>query len=235
MRSTSSLGSSAKPGEAVRVGCGVPSPHPLCRLCQARFQPASPPDPGQGRCPVCGQVLLAEARYCIDCSAQTWSFPSLDGLFSYQDPGAELLRLYKFGGLAALARSWATAAAVRLIPAGPLVPVPPLRRNLWRRGWDPVQSFTRALGRSTGLPVWKLLVRRSSLNQKTLDRSGRLENARRAYTLPRSSARLLGRKTPKVVWLIDDVVTTGATVEACSRLLKDAGAAEVRVLCVGLH
>lgn len=217
------------------LGCGDPSPGPLCRSCQARFQPACTPDPGQGRCPVCGQVLLAETGCCVDCSAQTWSFPSLDGLFSYQEPAAELLRLYKFGDGASLARSWAAAAAARLSPRGPLVPVPPLRTNLWKRGWDPVQLFTSALGRSAGLPVWKLLVRRASFSQKTLDRSGRLENARRAYTLARFATRRLGRVAPGVVWLVDDVVTTGATVEACSRLLRQAGAAEVRVLCVGLH
>jgi len=215
------------------LGCGEASPGPLCRSCQARFQPESPPDLGQGRCPVCGQVLLAEAERCVDCSVQAWSFPSIDGLFSYQEPGAELLRLYKFGGLASLARPWARSAAPRLNPPGPLVPVPPLRRNLWKRGWDPVQRFTSALGRSAGLPVWKLLVRRASLSQKTLGRDGRLDNARRAYALAPSAARRLGGSG--VVWLVDDVVTTGATVEACSRLLKEAGAAEVRVLCVGLH
>lgn len=216
------------------LSCGLPSPSgTLCRSCQARFQPVAPSDLGWGRCPVCGQVRLAEADRCVDCSAQDWSFPEVDGLFGYQEPGGELLRLYKFGGQSALAGAWARQAAARLVPGGPLVPVPPLRRHLWRRGWDPVETFIRALARESGQPVWRVLVRRRSASQKTLDRGGRQENARLSY-------RLVRRQTPRLsgtplVWLVDDVVTTGATIEACSRLLRDAGVGEVRVFCLGLH
>ena len=81
------------------------------------------------------------------------------------------------------------------------------------------------------MPVCKVLVRRRSASQKTLDRTGRFENAQKAYRLV-PFARL--RLAP-VVWLVDDVVTTGATVEVCAKLLLDAGAREVRVFCLGLH
>lgn len=214
------------------LACGEPAQEVLCRACQARFQGVGSSDPAR-RCPVCGQVLLAEGDRCVDCSTQSWSFPSLDGLVGYQDAGAELLRLYKFGGLASLIDAWIPAAAARLTPRGPLVPVPPLRRNLWRRGWDPVETFAQQLARQAGLPVWHVLVRRTSAVQKTLDRQGRLVNARQAYGLGRHGrGRLLNAP---LVWLIDDVVTTGATVEACSRLLLNAGVRQVRVLCLGLH
>jgi ComF family protein len=182
---------------------------------------------------VCGQIRLAEAGRCVDCSVQDWSFPQLDGLYGYQEPGGELLRLYKFGGLASLARAWGPGVAARLQPPAPLVPVPPLRRNLWRRGWDPVATFARAAAASAGLPVWNALARQSSASQKTLRREGRWENARLAYRLRRGWSRRLAA-VPSV-WLLDDVVTTGATVEACSRLLRDAGVREVRVFCLGLH
>jgi len=215
------------------LGCGVPTQARLCRACLARFQPTSAPDQGLGHCPICHQVLLAEAGRCVDCSIREWSFPEVDGLLGYQEPGGELLRLYKFGGQAVLADFWALAAASRLSPSGPLVPVPPLRRNLWKRGWDPVATFSRALGRAAGVPVWRALIRRPSASQKTLTRAGRLENAKRAYALSGFLRKDL-KGTP-TVWLIDDVVTTGATVEACSRLLLDAGVKEVRVFCLGLH
>lgn len=205
----------------------------LCRPCQARYQRLEPPDPGLGPCPMCGQIRLAEADRCMDCSARPWTFPSLDGLVGYQDPGGELLRLYKFGGQTGLARVWAQEAAARILPLGPLVPVPPLRRNLWRRGWDPVEVFVRRLAKEAGVPVWRPLIRGASASQKTLGRTGRDENARQAYRLSPRGRRLLS--SVPLVWLVDDVVTTGATVEACSRLLADAGAAEVRVFSLGLH
>ncbi len=205
----------------------------LCRACQARFQRTGGADAGLGICPLCGQVRLAETGRCVDCSAQNWAFPGLDGLFGYQDPAGELLRLYKFGGQSRLAPSWAEAASSRVFPKGPLVPVPALRRSLWRRGWDPVGYFVTLLGRQAGVPVWRVLKRRPSASQKTLDRKGRTENAARAYGL-RAGARSRLAGVP-LVWLVDDVVTTGATVEACSRLLVEAGAGEVRVFCLGLH
>ena len=213
--------------------CGDNAPlSALCVACEARHQTHETPDPGLGHCPICGQVRLAESDRCMDCSTQSWSFPVLVGQFGYQDPGGELLRLYKFAGLVALAPAWARWAAAKVTPPGPLVPVPPLRKHLWKRGWDPVQTFSQALSRQTGLPVWKVLVRRPSASQKRLDREKRLENARRAYELAPGVTGLSG---VKLVWLVDDVVTTGATVEACAWLLRQAGVAEVRVICLGLH
>lgn len=186
-----------------------------------------------GYCPLCGQVRLAESASCMDCASQSWSFPLLEGLFGYQEEEGELLRLYKFGGLTSLVRSWKAVAASKLNPQAPLVPVPPLRKNLWRRGWDPVAVFAHHLAHEAEVPIWRLLVRRPSASQKSLDREGRARNARQAYQLaPRARARLSG---VPLVWLVDDVVTTGATVEACTRLLREAGAQEVRVFCLGLH
>jgi ComF family protein len=207
--------------------CGEASPDEVCRPCQARREPRGAA--ADTRCQICGAALLGEHALCADCAAREWPFAALDGLYGYQEPGAELVRLYKFGGAASLAAGWASAAAARLDPPGPLVPVPALRRRRWRRGWDPVERWTRALGRELGQPVLRLLARRPSAAQKSLDREARSSNAAQAY-------RLIGRRIDcPVVWLVDDIVTTGATAEACARLLRDAGAREVRVICLGLH
>ncbi len=215
------------------LSCARPGSAPLCRHCLARFQPAPNPEAGLGRCPVCDQVRLAEVELCVDCGAQTWSFPLAEGLFGYNDPAGELLRLFKFGGNKRLVELWVRAAQARLVPQGPLVPVPALASRVWRRGWDPVKTLIQGLSRQAGLPVWKVLDRRPSAVQKTLDRAGRLTNAQSSYALAHPiPAKLAG--TP-LVWLIDDVVTTGATVEACARLLRQAGVREVRVFCLGLH
>lgn len=182
---------------------------------------------------MCGQPRLAELDRCIDCVGTEWSFRGIEGWGTYGEPSSELVRGYKRQGLRVLAGHWASTLAGRLVPAGPLVPVPPLRSHLWIRGWDPVEVLARSVAREAGLPVWSLLVRRRSLAQKTLDKAGRWKNAHLAYGLRSGASRRLA--TGPVVWLVDDVVTTGATVEACSKILRDAGAVEVRVLCLGLH
>jgi ComF family protein len=207
--------------------CGEASPEEVCRPCQARRERSD--TTAGGRCRVCGAALLGERGLCADCAAREWPFAALDGLYGYQEPGAELVRLYKFGGAASLASDWARAAACRLDPPGPLVPVPALRRRRWHRGWDPVEKWTRALAKELGQPVWRLLARRPSAAQKSLGRDKRSDNAKQAYRLRR---KLSGNP---VVWLVDDIVTTGATAEACARLLREAGAREVRVICLGLH
>jgi len=211
--------------------CGRPNPEgPLCRGCEARFQPLAEAS-GPGFCRVCGQRLLAESDVCTDCSRHPWSFPALEGLFAYQEPGGELLRLYKAHGQTRLVRGWARALAARIDPPGPLVPVPPLRRHLWKRGWDPVRVLTQALAAEVHQPVWHLLHRGASAAQKSLGLEQRWSNAGGAYRL--GSRRPMEK--PDTLWLVDDVVTTGATVEACAHLLRGAGAREVRVLCLGLH
>jgi predicted amidophosphoribosyltransferase len=92
-----------------------------------------------------------------------------------------------------------------------------------------VEKWTKALARELHQPVWKLLSRLPTAAQKTLGRKSRAENARESYRIDRR------RIDAPIVWLVDDIVTTGATVEACSRLLIEAGAREVRVICLGLH
>lgn len=214
--------------------CGAPAPGGgLCRACAARFPPGTEVHAALGPCPLCGQPRLAELGPCVDCSQQAWSFALLDGVCAYHDPQAELIRLYKGDGQRMLARRWANTLFRRLDPPAPLVPVPPLSRNFLRRGWDPVAVLTAELSRLSRQPVLSVLRRRPSPPQKTLDRSGRWQNAKQAYRLVRS-ARLRLSRLP-LVWLVDDVVTTGATVESCAQLLREAGVGEVRVWCLGLH
>lgn len=216
------------------LGCGEPvETGPLCAVCTAKTLPFSLPGSGVGPCPVCGQTRLAELGPCVDCVAEDWSFPSLDGLFGYQEAAGELVRLYKFGGQTQLLEHWAHGAASRLWPPAPLVPVPSRRKQSWRRGWDPVRALTARLASCIRQPVYHALVRRPSLAQKRLDRSARQVNARQAYALALGAEQTIAGAP--LLWLIDDVVTTGATVESCARLLKQAGAQEVRVFSLGLH
>lgn len=213
--------------------CGTPGPSQVCRRCAARCQVRAPADAGLGFCPVCGGSRLAEGGACVDCAGPAWSFPGLEGLFTYHEAAAELLRVYKFTGQPALAPHWAALGAVRLQPPGPLVPVPTTRRRLWHRGWDPVSVLAQALGRRLDQPVLRVLGRRAAAAQKSLDRAGRAANAARTYRLrPGGAEKVAGQP---LVWLVDDVVTTGSTAEACARLLREAGVAEVRVFCLGLH
>ncbi len=106
-----------------------------------------------------------------------------------------------------------------------IVPVPLHRRRLAQRGFNPAVTLARELARVCGVPLLATALRRirDTESQTGLGRVARRANVRAAF-----SARA---GFPARVWLVDDVVTTGATVEECARALRGAGARSVVALC----
>ena len=109
-----------------------------------------------------------------------------------------------------------------------LVPVPLYHRRRRERGFNQAAELARGLGRKRRLPVWDCLYRcRETPSQTGLDRIARWENMSGAFEVkPRFDAR--GRN----LLLIDDVLTTGATTNACAQVLAEAGADRLAVLTV---
>jgi ComF family protein len=111
-----------------------------------------------------------------------------------------------------------------------LVPVPMDRRSFRRRGFNQAERLASAFGALVGVPVERgaLLKRRATAPQSSLGRAERVRNLRGVMSLC-ASVPVVGKR----VVLVDDLVTTGATVHACTAVLRAAGAEEVRVACVG--
>src|SRR5690606_20104960 len=109
-----------------------------------------------------------------------------------------------------------------------IVPVPlhPSRRR-WRQ-FNQAEALARLVGARRGIPVESALLRiRATGTQTQLDRRARIENLRNAFRI-RQDAQMKGRS----ILLLDDVFTTGSTVEECARQLLAAGAARVRVVTI---
>ncbi len=120
-----------------------------------------------------------------------------------------------------------------LADADILVPVPLARWRLWRRRFNQSALLADALARETGLPMEPLaLLRvRATRSQVGLTRAQRRKNVAGAFRVaPRRRHRIDGQ----AVLLVDDVITTGATAEACARALRRAGARRVDVLALAL-
>jgi predicted amidophosphoribosyltransferase len=192
----------------------------LCPDCRARLVAL----PSQ-RCGHCGAPLARAADGCRECRGRALAFARAWSPFAYEGVGRRIVAALKSRGAVAVAgfmgREIARRAPADLVQ-GTLIPVPARAQRRRAHGFNQATEIARALGRGAGLPVRDLLVRIGPAPpQVGLERPARLANVRR-------SVRLRGGATPPERGvLVDDVYTTGATLDACARALTAAGTREV--------
>jgi ComF family protein len=212
---------------ACSVPLRQPSQGPLCEACWN----ALPRHPGQ-TCP-CGEPLAVTAPVpCARCRRGLSPFRAGASLGPFAGALRVLVHELKYRG-----RRRCAGRAARLLFESPpvrdvldgasvLVPVPLHPRRLRQRGFNQSLLLARSLGRLAGLPVAEALSRRVETPTQTgLTAAQRRRNVKGAFRATRPAA-INGR----VVVLVDDVLTTGATARACARALRDAGADSVRLL-----
>ena len=188
-------------------------------------------------CAGCGGVAPADQPLCERCrGALVWLGPERVGgavetwaPLSYQGPVRDVVSAVKFRGLVGLvdfmAAQIAVAAPGGLLHAAHLVPVPLHPARLRRRGFNQAERLASALATRTGLPVLDCLERRGSSSPQV--GRGRRE---RVAELDGTIALRRRAPVPRRALLVDDVITTGATLAACERALRRAGGESVRGL-----
>ncbi len=196
----------------------------LCEACEAELPRA--PDPA---CPRCALASPGGAL-CGRCLARPPAYDATVSALAYEFPADALIHALKFRGELALAPLLAGLLSPRLAAAGPLdlvVPVPLSRERLRSRGYNQAAEIGRAVGMLVRAPLRAALcVRvRDTPPQTDLPLEARDRNVRGAFAC---STRLQGER----VAIVDDVMTTGATLDALAGALKRAGASRVVNLVV---
>jgi ComF family protein len=180
-------------------------------------------------------------RFCVDCGTRKLPFRRAAAAGVYEGPLAAMVRNYKYSPRARcyhLSRPLAGLLADCLerdecsLAAGEadvIVPVPAHRAKRHARGFDSTLELARVLSRRIGVPLCRraLIKVRPTVPQMGLPRSDRIENVLGAFAVVRRDL-----VKDRLVLLVDDVMTTCATAAECARVLRAAGAAEVRVAVV---
>jgi ComF family protein len=200
----------------------------FCAGCFGELQFLGPP-----QCACCGVPLPHDidiAAQCGACLADPPAFSRARAPLVYGGPARRVVLALKHGRRLHLARLMARAmlrVAGAMADDAVIVPVPSHRWRLWQRGFNQAAVIARQLARQSGRPLLVDALQRvkPTPSTKGLNRKARLKNVANAFRVPQPE-KLRGR----AVILVDDVMTTGATVSACAAKLSKAGARQVEVL-----
>ena len=202
----------------------------ICPECEKKLKPI-----GQPRCYLCGKPV-EKGEYCADCLRHPHIFDQGRGIFLYDDRMKYSIMKYKYFGCREYSRFYGRALylygrdQLALWKPDVIVPVPLHWRKLRKRGFNQAELLAEELAKSAGIPVDVSLLKKSraTRSQKKLDAAGRKKNLKKAF-------QVVGNPSGMRILLIDDVYTTGSTMDVLAHALLEKGASHVFFLtvCIG--
>jgi Predicted amidophosphoribosyltransferases len=210
----------------------------ICRKCEKNLRYIREP-----KCKKCGKPFELEEsgselrEYCTDCIKRTHHYESGMAVFQYSDELRESIYRFKYYNQRTYAKFYGRAMAcykrqIKDLGIQILIPVPISRKRKITRGYNQAELMAQALGRELNLPVDSgyLLREKNTLPQKELNEKERRNNLKNAFKISENVIKY------KKVLLVDDIYTTGSTIDACALVLKQAGAEKVYFisLCIGV-
>lgn len=187
------------------------------------------------RCYKCGKKISSETKeYCYDCERRKHYFDRGFSLFQYNDQIRPSLYRLKYGGRyeygeyygALMARIYKDSIIRAKVDA--IVPVPLHKNRIYERGYNQAEAIARALSERTGIPCYeKYVVRqKNTVPLKLMTPSERQKNLKNAFIIGQNDVK------SKITIVIDDIYTTGSTIDAIAKVLKASGVRKVYFLTV---
>lgn len=223
---------SVYPPRCMSCNANVSSCHQFCEKCWSKIEFISEP-----YCHKCGlphPVHYLSNKDCESCNKLKPRFNQCKSVFRYSAVTNKLIKKFKFHDTTIYGQSFAQLifkSARSLVEASDfLIAVPMYKKDLKVRKYNHAFLIARALSKlaSKKLLPDTLIKHRQSLSQSGLTRSERLKNLEKAFSIAKNHDLIKGKN----ILLIDDVMTTGTTLNECSKVLKRAGAKRVIVLTV---
>ncbi len=221
--------------------CGdivVPKGNKSCPSCKAKLPYIQEPS-----CMKCSKPLEQEEKeYCSDCERKAYHFDRGYAVWTYNDVMKKSVANFKYHGRKEYAAFYIEEVVerysdkIKRMKPDAIVPVPVHRSKYLERGYNQADILARGIGKMVGVPVVSdlLLRNKKTMPQKELSDIERLRNLTGAFRWNEAASRRYGRDLARLL-LVDDIYTTGSTIEACTNILKSQGVLEVYfiVLCIG--
>lgn len=203
----------------------------ICETCRPKVRYIKEP-----RCLKCGKQLSEdEQEYCRDCSGRPHLYVQGRALYEYGAIAGSIYR-FKYKGKREYGEVFGEELAfflgdyIRHLRPDALVPVPmyPMKERV--RGYNQAQVLAKVLGKHLNIPVETDLVRRirNTKALKSLNSKERLNNLKNAFILSRNSVKL------KTIIIVDDIYTTGSTIDAISEVLLTAGVQNIYFIALAI-
>ena len=211
--------------------CGIiilnKNKYPICSNCETLLTPQQ-----ENLCIICGLSLISEKDKCLRCRNRKLNYISNRSLFKYSGLMKEIIYQYKFNNRKDLSFYFAKVLFKVLIEYytdSVIIPVPGRRIVKKNKSWEHIDLIGKILKYKYKLPVKILLVRKGKKAQKSLSREKRAENLRKNIRISK-----IKKTLPQTVVLLDDVFTTGTTINECAGILKEAGVNRVYSLTIAI-
>lgn len=205
----------------------------ICPECEASLHPISGP-----RCRRCSRPVAEQEEYCPECEQSKHEFTEGLSVFVYNEEWKISIEKYKYygcreyGEFFALCMTAAVRSRIPLWKPDLIVPVPLHRAKQRARGFNQSWDLARQIGEALSIPAEEHLVEKpkATRSQKKLTARERRQNLSDAFRVTRPLA-------GEVLLVVDDMYTTGSTMDAMAECLKRAGASRIYfvTLCMGLR
>lgn len=209
-------------------GIVQPAGERICLKCLGKLKLLTPP-----WCLKCGRKLSQESEYCADCRQKRHGFVRGRALYEYGSAAHSIYR-FKYGGRREYAAFFGEQAAeylgnfIRDVCPDALIPVPLHKKRRAVRGYNQAELLAKEIGMRLNVPVdTKLVVRRKNTAPlKYENPKERQNNLKKAFIIAGNDVKL------KRVMIIDDIYTTGSTMDEIAGTLKEAGVEEIYFLAL---